>query len=1495
MFKFTQLGKRSLTVTLAFSMAFGPKAGLIAPQVVVSATETPVALNARGQNYRNLSLTPGADNSIMRFTWHSGSEEGSIRIWPLGQPQNYTILDTAAVVLESRMEGARNATTPLVPTRTGYEYFVHHASAYNLDPQTDFEYVVIWDNGESPVYTFRTGGSDNFSFLAAGDPQLGVFAGFLEQDGGGWQNTLDVATRNRNFDFLLSVGDQIHTTNAQMGGVTTSQARHDFLFAPSQFTSLPFVPVVGNHDGSGASNANIHMWQFHYNLPETAPNVRRFNNAENSLETQMDFYLRWGNMLLVQLDSNTTTGFGPNGPRTQWLEDVVYRNQDATWRVATYHHAVYPVFRFNHDGAGGNNAALGNVRANIVPVLENLEFDLILNGHEHAYSRSHQMLNQIPQLEQLWLDNEGNIVEERTNAVLDPTGIVHITLNSGSGSGYYSIQRMAHRPYIAAYNQNFRRNYTVVDVADYMLSVTTYQINNDGSTTLVDVYSIVRSENGQVPSNLRNLQTYVSEALETLHVAPVRDLVAGITFEELLEELPRRVNVETVIRNNREDNQAGMIRNPGDGDFGDSVSPAYANVIWDLESSAFDPAGEEQTFTVTGVADLTHVETRNGRDVRIENVNDLPLTVEVEVSIGEYFRTPELPNHYYISYFGARYRFYGRTAWAVMQDAFDPEAFALWEGGGDHPRGVPTPIGYGTPTGGSGISLDGGFVIPDGVGPHLRRSNNNPLQAGDVPHTATHFSRTFYLPEDFTPEQLGNVFGRHQIDDGMILFINGVNVYRMNTYNPFHYWTVPNIGTLVEMNRIHGFSANAENRTIAINYDFANRASQYYRSSLHTDFRMHHTASRTNLEQALRPGQNVVTAVILQQSLTMDDLWFNLELQIELLEPEVVVSSIAEARATELGETVTVRGIATKVYETAANNNNSFFLQDPNGTGPNDGIHVRLVPGNQALGVNYENGARNFVGHMVEVTGVRQRPTATNGFFGIDNVAVATNAATASEDRANNVRIIERDVAMPEPVAVSVEDLLAPAGASRPFSSMLVSLNEPIQLVDTQTTGPGNFPARAQDWSVGSTFDRPSTFTGEMPRRDGNSLIVNLTPMTALPQDLLAMLEASQGWVYVNRAAVHWWNGRNEIQLRVEDLLNGDITPATPPTEPNMSIEQLRGFLDTFLESFMGIDHAFLPNYRQENFTPESWLPFQAAIDGALALNQRYAHLPQQTVTIRSYFAALVEAAQGLERINHGAHLGLELAQVVRIVDGDTFVVNIDGRQENVRFLGIDTPENGETGFIEASAFVTYHAGPGTIVWMESEIDRDRDAFNRLLRYVWLEVPTDLDDEAQIRSSMLNAMLLEEGYATTLFIGHIRHEALFTRLASGMPELPPVEKPGDEDGYETPAAPTYPEWAANTAFDTGNRVTYNGRVFEAQWWTQNQNPANSGPWGAWMEIGNDVHMGYGVYAPKWTASRIFDNGDVVVYGGQIFRANWWTRNQSPTTQWGPWTHIGTVH
>jgi micrococcal nuclease len=88
---------------------------------------------------------------------------------------------------------------------------------------------------------------------------------------------------------------------------------------------------------------------------------------------------------------------------------------------------------------------------------------------------------------------------------------------------------------------------------------------------------------------------------------------------------------------------------------------------------------------------------------------------------------------------------------------------------------------------------------------------------------------------------------------------------------------------------------------------------------------------------------------------------------------------------------------------------------------------------------------------------------------------------------------------------------------------------------------------------------------------------------------------------------------------------------------------------------------------------------------------------------------------------------GLARARMVRVVDGDTIVVRVGGREERVRFIGINTPESvdprrpvqcfGKEASANAEALLDVPA----VLLEEDESQGSRDSSGRLLRYVWLE------------------------------------------------------------------------------------------------------------------------------------------------------------------------------
>ncbi len=120
-------------------------------------------------------------------------------------------------------------------------------------------------------------------------------------------------------------------------------------------------------------------------------------------------------------------------------------------------------------------------------------------------------------------------------------------------------------------------------------------------------------------------------------------------------------------------------------------------------------------------------------------------------------------------------------------------------------------------------------------------------------------------------------------------------------------------------------------------------------------------------------------------------------------------------------------------------------------------------------------------------------------------------------------------------------------------------------------------------------------------------------------------------------------------------------------------------------------------------------------------------------------------------------------ATVVEVVDGDTVVIDVGGREEPVRLIGIDTPEvfvdEGEQPDCfgpEASAFTTGLLPPGTAVRLERDVV-GRDDYDRLLAYVYVVAD----------GQMVNEAIIAGGFATPLsIVPNTAHAARFVAAAS---------------------------------------------------------------------------------------------------------------------------------
>lgn len=118
--------------------------------------------------------------------------------------------------------------------------------------------------------------------------------------------------------------------------------------------------------------------------------------------------------------------------------------------------------------------------------------------------------------------------------------------------------------------------------------------------------------------------------------------------------------------------------------------------------------------------------------------------------------------------------------------------------------------------------------------------------------------------------------------------------------------------------------------------------------------------------------------------------------------------------------------------------------------------------------------------------------------------------------------------------------------------------------------------------------------------------------------------------------------------------------------------------------------------------------------------------------------------------------------KIVKVVDGDTVDIDINGRTERVRLIGVNTPETKhptkpiECFGPEASAYMSQLLPKGTAVRIERDVEA-RDRYGRMLLYLYLGS----------NNLFINLDLVARGYGTPMSIEpNTFHRNDFVRAAA---------------------------------------------------------------------------------------------------------------------------------
>ena len=497
-----------------------------------------------------ISLSPGSDNSSVNFAWYTKKSAG---VQKLKIAENKRL--TNAKVYEAEQ-------TKAVTDKDETEYVSNKVIATDLKANTTYYYSYQKDGQWTAPEKYTTDNGSKFSFIFVGDPQIGssnelkgaateefynAQSAAVANDAFNWNTTLNQAmekTGNK-ASFVLSSGDQIQSTKKKSPNKAAwgSEIEYSGYLSPDVLKNLPVATTVGNHD---ADNAN---YTYHFNTANAS-------ELGSNGKVGGDYWFKHDNALFIMLNTQDTNV----EEHRQFIEQTVAANKDCKWRIVTLHQDIYG------SAEHSNEPEITNLRYQLAPIFEDNKVDVVLTGHDHAYSRTqilkggHKTTEYTDDEFDPMLDEDmdagenpdtvytakGNIKADTTdpsekaylnylNQVMDkdaiqqvtkkgttvfnPTGILYMTAGSSSGSKYYDLVPRQ-QSYIANRWQQDVPTYSVIDITDTTFTINTYR--TDTEEKIDETFSIAKvneSENKKQTENKKQPATEKKDTTKTIETA----------------------------------------------------------------------------------------------------------------------------------------------------------------------------------------------------------------------------------------------------------------------------------------------------------------------------------------------------------------------------------------------------------------------------------------------------------------------------------------------------------------------------------------------------------------------------------------------------------------------------------------------------------------------------------------------------------------------------------------------------------------------------------------------------------------------------------------------------------------------------------------------------------------------------------------------------------------------------------------------------------------
>ena len=345
----------------AFLFALG--LGLSASAPAQEPATPPAIPRSAGEPYRarnlpdRIVLTAGADPAHeMAVAFRTDTAQ------PSAEAQIAVAVDGPTLDREARTV---TGTSSAIDSANGPAIY-HQVRFAGLTPDTVYGYRLKGNAGWSEWYQFRTAAATPrpFRFLYLGDTQNGI---------------LTYASRvirqafhaNGGIQFVVHAGDLA----AQRDDLDHDDEWGEWTQAGSyNYAIVPQLPATGNHeyvdvakpDGSESRKLGPY-WPLQFALP---------GNGVDPVKATT-YFVDYQGVRFIILDGTAALDLGALDAQTKWLEATLAESR-AQWNVVLFHQPLFTCARPNDTA---------ELKGAWKPIFDRHKVDLVLQGHDHCYSR----------------------------------------------------------------------------------------------------------------------------------------------------------------------------------------------------------------------------------------------------------------------------------------------------------------------------------------------------------------------------------------------------------------------------------------------------------------------------------------------------------------------------------------------------------------------------------------------------------------------------------------------------------------------------------------------------------------------------------------------------------------------------------------------------------------------------------------------------------------------------------------------------------------------------------------------------------------------------------------------------------------------------------------------------------------------------------------------------------------------------------------------------